>query len=534
MANSTITGLPANTNPSSACIMVVVDPANTSQAPTGTDEQVTLANLATSQNLVKLGGDLAGTTAAPTIGKLQGTTLAAPSGGATRYLNATGTWTVPAGGGGGSSVLDWVSVITYGADPTGVHDSTTAFNGAVGALPAAGGIVYVPAGTYLISGTITLKQSQGMIGDGHVTSILNYTGSSTCIKIANSGTFDGSTEGGWFQGFQVSGTYSGSSQIGCSVADLQGTKMDDVAFYGLGGCALFFTEISGWAEEGHFTKISCIQCGTAGNNATGAVVFSGTSFDYGVYEFTIVTNPGAHGIVLQNGVDMNGCRIAIRGNFYGDTPNTGAVIAIDPGNTSGTSYLMTADLDVSVETAGTGLGHYLLWMGSSNATSQFSGSGILSMFNAFQNGQGILNNDSLPMGFSGICNDGTGNTLQAGDGFTVLGGITSPIQGGLGQALGGTVYAELGSVWMGQLVSGTNAITFDGLEAWGREIDLFLQQPSSGSDGTVTWPSSIKWPSGTAPTLSTANSEVDWIKIKWLGTAVGYGTGVLIAKGYTL
>ena len=48
-------------------------------------------------NRVQLGGDLGGTTAAPTVAKLQGTTLSTPSGGATSYLNATGGWSTPAG-----------------------------------------------------------------------------------------------------------------------------------------------------------------------------------------------------------------------------------------------------------------------------------------------------------------------------------------------------------------------------------------------------------------------------------------------------
>jgi hypothetical protein len=50
---------------------------------------------------VQVGGDLGGTNTAPTISKIQGTTVSAPSGGTTAFLNASGTWTTPAGGGGG-------------------------------------------------------------------------------------------------------------------------------------------------------------------------------------------------------------------------------------------------------------------------------------------------------------------------------------------------------------------------------------------------------------------------------------------------
>ena len=45
---------------------------------------------------------------------------------------------------------DWVNVVSYGADPTGASDSTSAIQDAVNALPATGGVVYLPAGTYAV------------------------------------------------------------------------------------------------------------------------------------------------------------------------------------------------------------------------------------------------------------------------------------------------------------------------------------------------------------------------------------------------
>ena len=52
-----------------------------------------------------------------------------------------------------SRVVDWISVTAapYSADPTGVADSTTAISNALSAIPTGGGVVYLPAGTYLLN-----------------------------------------------------------------------------------------------------------------------------------------------------------------------------------------------------------------------------------------------------------------------------------------------------------------------------------------------------------------------------------------------
>ena len=67
-----------------------------------------------------------------------------------------------------------VSVIKYGADPTGVSDSTTAFQSAIDELEDAvgssnfgGGRIYVPSGKYKILGSLTINKSFiTLFGDG--------------------------------------------------------------------------------------------------------------------------------------------------------------------------------------------------------------------------------------------------------------------------------------------------------------------------------------------------------------------------------
>lgn len=68
----------------------------------------------------------------------------------------------------------WVDVIAYGADPTGVVDSTTPIQNAVNA--ANGGIVYFPAGQYKISSQITVSViSTQLIGAGRLSTIIRTT-----------------------------------------------------------------------------------------------------------------------------------------------------------------------------------------------------------------------------------------------------------------------------------------------------------------------------------------------------------------------
>lgn len=70
-----------------------------------------------------------------------------------------------------------VSVAAFGARGDGAGDDTAAFRQAVAALPAAGGLVNVPAGSYVLTGTVELPnfvriQGEGAAWEGSVTKVL--------------------------------------------------------------------------------------------------------------------------------------------------------------------------------------------------------------------------------------------------------------------------------------------------------------------------------------------------------------------------
>lgn len=80
-----------------------------------------------------------------------------------------------------------LNVLDYGADPTGVTDSTSAIQAAIDAVPAQGGTVYIPAGLYLVNSTITVAESfVNVVGDGGQASLLKFmpsTDGTACLEI---------------------------------------------------------------------------------------------------------------------------------------------------------------------------------------------------------------------------------------------------------------------------------------------------------------------------------------------------------------
>jgi hypothetical protein len=421
--------------------------------------------------------------------------------------------------------------------PSGDTTGTTDLARVTAAITALGGnpgTVTLAAGTWYLNGAgLSLVQGQSLAGAGSAATFLHYLGSGTAITVAVSGTFTGAQYAGTLQGFYIDGYSAGASAVGILVEDLQGLNMADVAVYGFGGKGISYLHGQGYAEEST-VRARVVQCGTYGTATSGAVVFDGTSFDYGNYDFTIVTSPGTHGIVLQNGAQLRGAQLRVRGNFYARAAaNTGAVLAIAPAGGSDTSYITDALLDVAVESAGTAgqIGHTFVLLGSTNSGSQLTGSGVLS-FNP--NGpvqifsQGFSNAHTVPFGFSGYVQDGTAaGPPYTGDAITLQGGIAYSLNGHLNSAPGGgvDVFFQFGPIAEGQLANGNNSLVFHGAGSGSylRSVELWLAQPSSGAAGTVTWPAGTKWASGAPPSLSSVNGRVDKLKFTFLAEGNWYG-----------
>jgi hypothetical protein len=432
------------------------------------------------------------------------------------------------------------NVVYYGADPTGVADSSSAFAAVQTAIGTSAATVYIPAGTYKTSTFLTLVQNQNIIGDGSASVAITYSGSTTALTIGPNGSFNDANNAGVVKGFSLSAYTASGTPNGIQFGELQSLQMDDVALYGFAGIGLYGVNSTGWSEESNI-RLSIVQCGTA-------VVFSGGSFDYGNYDFLIVTGPGQGGFTLENNAQMQGCSLRMRGNFYIAATNTAAVIAIEPTNTSGASYISNSHIDVAVENAPASgatsgyVSHYTLYMGSENSESQLINcTGVLSFANvATTSGdvvisfRGYYNPNNVPVGFSGVIHDTVLGEMIQGDGLAIMGGTDYVIQGGTSDGLfDNTLFFQFGDIQAFLLNSGTNTLVFDGITSgtggYAKKVIVLAKQPSGGG-ATISWPSNVHFPTAPTVTLSTAANTVtkyEMIYIPadnvWYATIVGTG-----------
>lgn len=144
----------------------------------------------------------------------------------------------------GSSInTGGINVVNFGADPSGAGDSTAAIQAAINSVPSAGGTVLFPAGSYQISGTITVSNSnitmQGVgagstttggsrlvASNGSVSPILQIVGASPAslankINLLNmtiQGVYTAAQKGLYLNNFENC-TMNGVQIVHCGVAE---------------------------------------------------------------------------------------------------------------------------------------------------------------------------------------------------------------------------------------------------------------------------------------------------------------------------
>ncbi len=150
-------------------------------------------------------------------------------------------------------------MIAYGADPSGLRDSTSAFQGAINATTkAGGGRVSIPCGTYLLDsprGTAAISittPTVSLAGSNESCVTLNYRGFGTAI-VLQMVPFT-IRPGGRISGFTIRGTRD--AEIGIKIGGVVGAKFEDLSVNGFSEGEAFRMEdsVSALPPDGSWTE----------------------------------------------------------------------------------------------------------------------------------------------------------------------------------------------------------------------------------------------------------------------------------------
>jgi len=472
----------------------------------------------------------------------------------------------------------WYNVTAYGADPTGTADSSAAFNAAFAALPAAGGVIYAPKGTYKVTSGITMSlganQTVVIRGDGPNATTLAYHGSGDCVRMTNSLAFGSGGATSWFSGVRdltIDGTSGTGNPVGLHMGDITFLQVQDVViqnFTGTSSVGLHLDNATNWTEEGDY-RLAVSNCTkgvmldvTTGYNSFGYSNFDVTFFQTGAQSCFCVENGALlyHSTLRIRG-DVNGSASSLAGNpavirVTGTaplgTPDAGSSpaivssrldVLIEPNNQSGTATHLMSTLYLDGTSFGYIAGCYGM-LDFASGTGSFTAvstsvlpgnTGNLISFSGIVVGDSNLN----PSGLTTWMTWGGGTVLNYMQSVTTFDGFFPTIQGDnfhtVLDGTNGTVFFNYGGVGNGDTLAAPQLKRF------------LIQQPPSGGPYTLTWPSNgsptnasptVIWPGGQPPVLQTAANATDIVEVITWDGATWYGrsvqpAGVPLAEQFT-
>ncbi len=450
------------------------------------------------------------------------------------------------------ATAQWFDAVgDYGADPTGVADSTTAIQSAITAAIAYSstgrGVVFIRPGQYKVSSTLTAATASKpiyIVGIDPQSCVINYTGSGDCIRMTNSGGGAGAEPGGGgIVGIGIDGNGASAGAVGLHFGDFDDARVEvKVArFHGAGSIGILLENTVWWTEH-NFFKLHVYDC-------TQGVVLkvSGTgtnSFGYNTFDVRLNMLASQDGFVVSDGCVLYHAALRIRGNFLGSN-STGSqnfgILRLGTGG--GGAHINQCLLEIFAETATWTFPPFSINFGVPGTDSIQGCMGIIDL----TSGGNLFTPSNLTAStrttagftYSGMIRGdinlcSAANVYFAPFFFTDVG---ARVHGQATFGVTGKVYSSLGD-FFGPLVLNQNmtiTLTPDGqscLAGPQRKV-IVIKQAAAGGPFTVAWPSTgsptlaaptVKWAGG-APTMSAGANAIDWYDlvttdgITWYGRA---------------
>lgn len=257
----------------------------------------------------------------------------------------------------------WLNVKDFGAQGDGVADDTVAIQTAAAALPATGGVLFFPSGTYLTTGLVFTDVRVDLVGSGaggeagipsngfDGASIIKSVSNASIIKYTMATRSAGALHGRWsmVRDLCVLGNSTGSSQHGLQI-DNRGVHVRNVSIAYCGGNGIQLTDSvnsvfvsvfstrnvghgiyqddsSTTAGGGSVNYNKFFGCAAGNNGGCGVRIVFGTGFTS--YGMDISSNT-SHGIDLG----QSGTRPAYGCRFYAtwDEANGGDCVVFEAGS----------------------------------------------------------------------------------------------------------------------------------------------------------------------------------------------------------
>jgi len=280
-------------------------------------------------------------------------TAAMPASAATTANWWSASPSIPVGSG-------YINVRNFGAMGNGVTDDTAAFQAAINALPASGGVIVVPSGTYMIDATKSINMRSNtrlsLWADATLQAIPNNASFAAVVKAWNVSNVE--ILGGHIEGERSHHLGTNGMGYGISIQEASQVYVHDITLSDNWGDGILVGTTSGWRTFTPSSNVTLTRV-TASNNRRQGLSITAANHVYVVYS----SFNGSNGTAPQAGIDIEpqtlGPASQIRIESSGMSNNLGNGVEIHDNVT---------DVVVTGSTAVSNHGFGIFMLGTNNVT----------------------------------------------------------------------------------------------------------------------------------------------------------------------